>query len=146
MRAYFPEARNLLSSRPSGSQALNDAQRVRSENLIGRVEHVLLLHDIHPHACMSWRREGKDDEPSELGPPAPRVAAVKKNLSGALWGCSFFAYNWKLPAYNKAFLLTILAFLLTADNFSLFTYIWSFFAYSGKVRLIRALRDCKQRS
>ena len=37
----------------------------------------------------------------------------------------------------RAFLLTILAFLLT---------IGAFFAYSGKVRLIRALRDCKQRS
>ena len=64
-----------------------------------------------------------------------------------------FAYNWKLPAYSGAFLLTV-------DNFSFFTYSWSsfaysfsfftysssFFAYSGKVRLIRALRDCKQRS
>ena len=36
-----------------------------------------------------------------------------------------------------AFLLTVLAFLLTVG---------AFFAYSGKVRLIRALRDCKQRS
>ena len=67
--------------------------------------------------------------------------------------CSFFAYNWKLPAHSGAF-------LLTADNFSFFTYSWSFFAYSfsffanswsffaysGKVRLIRAFRDCKQKS
>ena len=60
-----------------------------------------------------------------------------------------------------SFLLTILAFLLTIDKFSFFTYNWSFFAcnltfltyiwsffvvYSGKVRLIRALRDFKQRS
>ena len=65
----------------------------------------------------------------------------------------FLAYNWKLSAYSGAFLLTV-------DNFSLFTYRWNFFtysfsfltyswsfsAYSGKVRLIRALRDCKQRS
>ena len=43
-----------------------------------------------------------------------------------------------------ASLLTIGAFLLTALAF--FTYSWSFFAYSGNVRLIRALRDCKQRS
>ena len=64
-----------------------------------------------------------------------------------------FAYNWKLPAYSGAFLLTV-------DNFSFFTYSWSFFtysfsffncnwsffAYNGKVRLISALRDCKQRS
>ena len=63
----------------------------------------------------------------------------------------FFAYSWKLPAYNGAFFLTI-------DNFSFFTFSWSsfaysfsflltvgsFFAYNGKVRLIRALRDCKQ--
>ena len=59
-----------------------------------------------------------------------------------------------------SFLLTVGAFLLTVDNFSFFAYSWSFFAYSfsfftyswsffasnGKVRLIRALRDCKQRS
>ena len=47
--------------------------------------------------------------------------------------------------------LSILAFLLTngcfiAYSFSFFTYGWSFLAYSGKVRLIRTLRDCKQRS
>ena len=58
-----------------------------------------------------------------------------------------------------SFLLTVELFLLTVDNFSFsthswsffaynsifFTYSWSFFAYSGKVRLISALRDCKQR-
>ena len=54
-------------------------------------------------------------------------------------GCSFFAYSWKLPAYSGAFLLTI-------DSFSFLAYNWSLFAYNGKVRLIRALRDCKQRS
>ena len=43
-----------------------------------------------------------------------------------------------------ASLLTIGAFLLTVLAF--FAYSWSFFAYSGKVLLIRALRDCKQRS
>ena len=43
---------------------------------------------------------------------------------------SFFTYNWSFFAYS----------------FSFFTYSWSFFAYSGKVHLIRALRDCKQRS
>ena len=51
----------------------------------------------------------------------------------------FFAHSWKLPAYSGAFLLTV-------DNLSFFTYSWSFFAYSGEVRLIRALRDCTQRS
>ena len=74
------------------------------------------------------------------------------------FGCSFMAYSWKLPSYSGAvlltvddnfgaFLLTIGAFLLTKLAFSMFTYSWrSFFAYSGKVHLIRALRDCKQRS
>ena len=68
---------------------------------------------------------------------------------------------------DAAFLLTVGSFLLTVELFYLrltilafFTYNWSFFAYSlsfltynsssfaynGKVRLIRALRDCKQRS
>ena len=55
--------------------------------------------------------------------------------------------------YSGAFLLTIDRFslfltvgalLLTA--FSFFAYSWSFLACSGKVRLIRALRDSKQRS
>ena len=37
------------------------------------------------------------------------------NFSGYLNGCSFFAYNWKLPAYSGAFCLqlTIISFLLT---------------------------------
>ena len=43
---------------------------------------------------------------------------------------SFFTYSWSFFAYSSSFL----------------TYNWSFFAYSGKVRLIRALRDCKPRS
>ena len=51
----------------------------------------------------------------------------------------FFAYSWKLPAYSGPFLLTI-------DNFSFVAYSWSFFACSEERRLIRALRDCKQRS
>ena len=64
-----------------------------------------------------------------------------------------FYLQLELPAYSGAFLLTV-------DNFSFFTYSWSFFdynfsffayswrsfAHSGKVRLIRALRDRKQRS
>ena len=45
-----------------------------------------------------------------------------------------------------SFLLTVELFFLTVDNFSYFAYSWSFFAYNGKVRLIRALRDCKQSS
>ena len=58
---------------------------------------------------------------------------------------SFFTYNWSFFAYNFSFfLLTIGAFLLTMGN--VFTHSWSFLAYNGKVRLIRALRDCKPRS
>ena len=62
-------------------------------------------------------------------------------------------YSWKLPAYSGAFLLTVdnfssftYSWSFFAYSFSFLTYSWSFFAYSGKVRLIRALRGCKQRS
>ena len=54
-------------------------------------------------------------------------------------GCGFLAYSWKLPAYNRAFSLTV-------DNFSFFCLQLELFPYSGKVRLISASRDCKQRS
>ena len=78
------------------------------------------------------------------------LSDLSRNKRG---GCGFFTYSWKLPAYSGAFLLTV-------DIFSFFTYNWSFFAYScsffsyncsffahsGKVRLIGALKDCKQRS
>ena len=64
-----------------------------------------------------------------------------------------FSYSWKLPAYSGAFLLTVdnfsfftYSWSFFAYSFSFFTYSWSLFAYSGKVRLIRAFRDCKQRS
>ena len=64
-----------------------------------------------------------------------------------------FAYSWKLPGYSGAFLLTVdnlsfstYSWSFFAYSFTFFTYSWSFFAYSGKVRLIRALRGCKQRS
>ena len=69
------------------------------------------------------------------------------------FGCGFFAHNWKLPAYNGAFLLTVdnfsffaYSWSFFAYSFSSFTYSWSFFAYNGKVCLIRTFRDCKQRS
>ena len=74
-------------------------------------------------------------------------------LPQGVFGCGFFAYSWKLPAYSGAFLLTVDSLSFSAYNwsfftynFSFFTYSWSFFAYNGKVRLVRALRDCKQRS
>ena len=66
---------------------------------------------------------------------------------------AFFAYSWKLPAYREACLLTVENFSFFAYSWSLFAYSfsfsacnWSFSAYSGKVRLIRDLTDCKQRS
>ena len=64
-----------------------------------------------------------------------------------------FAYSWKLPAYSGAFLLTIdnfsfctYSWSFPAYNFSFFAYSWSFFLLTTGKRLIRALRDCKQRS
>ena len=69
------------------------------------------------------------------------------------FGCSFFAYNWKLSAYSGAFLLRVDEFSFFTWSWSFFTYIfsvltysWSFSACSGKVRLISALKNCKQRS
>ena len=57
-----------------------------------------------------------------------------------------FAYSgaFSLTIDNYSFLLTIGAFLLVALAFLL--TVGAFFAYNGKVRLIRALRDCEQRS
>ena len=99
---------------------------------------------------------------SEKGPPPPSQKCPSgSSLEWCRWpkmphheGCGFFAYSWKLPAYSGVL------FLLTVDSFRFFTYSWSFFtysfspfylqlelfAYSGKVRLIRALGDCKQRN
>ena len=79
------------------------------------------------------------------GLPCPSLFSaldnLLENLSTLKRGCSFFAYNWKLPAYSGAFLLTV-------DNLSFFTYSWSFLAYSWSFLAYsgRALRDCKQRS
>ena len=85
--------------------------------------------------------------------PLPVRVAHQSILEGFNMGCGFCAYNWRLPAYSGAFLLTVDNFSfftcnwsIFAYSFSVFTYSWSFFAYGGKVRLIRALRDCKQRS
>ena len=50
---------------------------------------------------------------------------------------SFFTYSWSFCTYIFSFLI---------DNVSFFTYSWSSCADNGKVRLISALRDCKQRS
>ena len=57
---------------------------------------------------------------------------------------SFFTYSWSFLAYSFSFSAYNWSFL--AYSFSFSAYNWSFLAYSRKVRLIRALRDCKQRS
>ena len=47
-------------------------------------------------------------------------------------GCSFFAYNWKLPAYSGASLLTIdnFSFLLTVGDSD---YLLTIFAFLLKI-------------
>ena len=89
-------------------------------------------------------------------PQGPPKVENRVESTSCFNGYSFFAYNWKLPAYSGAFYLqlTILASLFTYSwsflffncFLSFFSYSWSFFAYNGKVRQISALRDCKQRS
>ena len=86
--------------------------------------------------------------------PCFLLSLVASTILGVVWGgMQLFAYSSKLPAYSGAFLLTVDIFSFFtyswsffAYRFSFFTWSWSFFAYSGKVRLIRALRDCKQGS
>ena len=62
------------------------------------------------------------------------------------FGCGFLLTVGSFLLTMRLFCLqlTILAFLLTvgalAYSFSFFTHSWSFLAYSGKVRLIRALK------
>ena len=75
-----------------------------------------------------------------VSPLFSRDAAFLLTLGSFLLTVELFYLQLKI----LAFLLTIGAFLLTI-LFSLLT-VGAFFAYSGKVRLIRALRDCKQRS
>ena len=88
-----------------------------------------------------------------FSPQVPSSFCKLCRFSPDFAGCSFFAYSWKLPAHSGAFLLTVDSFSFStynwsffAYNLSFFTYNCSFFAYSGKVRLISALKDCKQRS
>ena len=100
------------------------------------------------------RPQSAPKRPDLPGPISPRFSLKIWGLSrGFEKGCSFFAYSWKLPAYSGTFFLTVDTFSFFtyswsffAYSFSFLAYSWSFFAYSGKVRLIRALRDCKQRS
>ena len=48
-----------------------------------------------------------------------QAGSSRKTFLIGRFGCGFFAYRWKLPAYSGAFLLTV-------DNFSFFAYSWSF--------------------
>ena len=55
---------------------------------------------------------------------------TRSQSRGIPFGCGFFAYSWKLPAYSGAFLLTVDNFSFSAYNFSFFTHRFSFFTYS----------------
>ena len=103
--------------------------------------------------CSAFREPFGDVRAENRGRPHQRWVFLRPWRWGETSGCGFFAYSCKLPAYSGAFLLTVdkFSFLLTVGAFLLTVLaflltVWSFFAYSGKVRLIRALRDCKQRS
>ena len=78
-----------------------------------------------------------------VGHSGARRPALWATPSGTpRFGCSFFAYSWQLPLIVGLFYLQV-----TIDNFSFFTYSWSFLAYNGKVRqTLGDLRDCKRRS
>ena len=87
--------------------------------------------------------------------PVARQAPTKTTTARDVTGCGFFAYSWKFPAYSGVFLfffqLTSFAFFtynwsFFVYSFSFLAYSWSFFAYSGKVHLIGALSDCKQKT
>ena len=56
---------------------------------------------------------------------------------------SCLQWSFLLTIDNFSLLLTVGFF---AYNFSFLTYNWSFFVYNEELRLIRGLRDCKQRS
>ena len=76
-----------------------------------------------------------------------RGCDFKSTAGGDISGCGFFAYSWKFPAYNgvSCLQLTILVLLLIVAVLVSLLTVGSFFAYSGKVRLIKALKDCKQK-
>ena len=113
-----------------------------------------IWHSLGGDFCVSL---GKENRRLQDFRRLPRM--ISQKISSGVFsglppsGCGFFAYSWKLPAYSGAFLLTVdnfsfftYSWSFLAYSFSFFTYSWSFLAYSGRVRLIRAFRDCKQRS
>ena len=89
---------------------------------------------------------------TSAGYPAPETYSLGCFFIPEL-DAAFFALQlessclqWSFFTYSGRFLLFTYSWSFFAFSFSFFTYSWSFFAYSGKLRLIRALRDCKQRS
>ena len=51
-------------------------------------------------------------------------------IAGLCFGCGFFAYSWKLPAYSGAFVLTVGNLSFRTHSWSLFTYSFSFSTYN----------------
>ena len=70
-----------------------------------------------PQTYSKNHSEQHSDKETPLGTAKRPLPSQLSSVVGThlIYGCSFFAYSWKLPAYNGAFLLTIdnLAFLLT---------------------------------
>ena len=64
-------------------------------------------------------------------------------LQGHLFWMQLFAYNWKLPAYSGASLLTVGVFYLQLE---LVPCNWSFLACSGKVLRRRTLRTVSKKA
>ena len=139
---------------------LSKQQNLYSDNLLNRTRNPsenrtqtkkFPLEELGGGCFLSWVLNWESTENWDFH----RLEPYTNPYSDTSWnfGCGFFAYSWKLPAYSGAFLLTVDKFSFFtyswsffAYNFSFLTYSWGFFAYSGKARLIRALRDCKQRS
>ena len=69
-------------------------------------------------SCCLFLLDGSSKFPAE-----DLLSGSQAVVQTPFFGCGFFAYSWKLPAYSGAFLLTV-------DNFSFFAYSWSFFADS----------------
>ena len=67
----------------------------------------------------SSREEGADNTLHQNSTSSSSMDTAK--IEAVFW--DVFAYNWKFPAYNGAFLLTI-------DNLGFLTYNWSCFVCS----------------
>ena len=79
------------------------------------------------------------------------VGVWGSNLDPDLKGYSFFAFSWKLPAYNGTLLFAVVFGSFFAYNWGVlltigvvFACSWSFLANSGKLYLLRITTDCRQ--